>query len=174
MRFVLVGVAWLSAAASFPAAATQTAAGAATVAGTWRLALPERAGPGEGLTRVPNPVGILIQDAAGHVIEIFMIPGREDTLRVNGRAWITRDETLLDAMTVAGKRPHLGIGIAVEECYFHCAKAFRRAGLWDARTWPDPDVVASFAQMLHDRTKASGTVEDLACEIEERTRALLY
>jgi len=109
----------------------------------------------------------------GHVGLLFMIPGREDTLRVNGRGWIVRDGALLDRMTRAGKRPTLGIGVAVEECYFHCAKAFRRAGLWDRHTWPDPTIVASFAQMLHDRTKASGTVADLECEIEARTRAQL-
>lgn len=109
-----------------------------------------------------------------HVGLLFMIPGREDTLRVNGRGWIVRDTELLDRMTYAGKRPTLGIGVAVEECYFHCAKAFRRAGLWDHPAWPDSKIVASFAQMLHDRTKGSGTVEDLECEIEERTRTQLY
>jgi PPOX class probable FMN-dependent enzyme len=108
-----------------------------------------------------------------HVGLLFMIPGREDTLRVNGRGWIVRDDELLDRMTSAGKRPMLSIGVAVEECYFHCAKAFRRAGLWDHQAWPDPNVVASFAQMLHERTQASGTVAELECEIEERTRALL-
>lgn len=110
----------------------------------------------------------------GHVGLIFLMPGREDTLRVNGRAWIVRDDELLERMVFAGTRPQLGIGVAVEECFFHCAKAFRRCGLWDTQTWPDPKVVPSFAQMLHDRTKAPGTVEDLECEIEERTRTQLY
>lgn len=132
-----------------------------------RLAVPDR--PGN--RRIDGMQNILQN---GHAGLIFLIPGREDTLRVNGRAWISRDEALLDRMVFAGKRPQLAIGVAVEECYFHCAKAFRRAGLWDARGWPDPKAVASFAQMLHDRTGSPGTVEDLECEIEERTRALLY
>jgi PPOX class probable FMN-dependent enzyme len=132
-----------------------------------RLVIPDR--PGN--RRLDGMQNILQSGRAG---AIFMIPGRDDTLRVNGRAWIVRDEDLLDRMMFAGKRPRLGIGVAVDECFFHCAKAFRRAGLWDARTWPRPDVVASFAQMLHDRTKASGTVADLECEIEERTRTQLY
>ena len=110
----------------------------------------------------------------GHVGLLFLMPGREDTLRVNGRAWIVNDEELLERMTFAGRRPHLGIGVEVEECYFHCAKAFRRSRLWDSREWPDPKAVPSFAQMLHDRTRAAGTVEDLECEIEERTRTQLY
>jgi len=131
------------------------------------LVIPER--PGN--RRLDGMQNILQND---HVGLIFMIPGREDTLRVNGRACIVRDEALLDRLTYADKRPQLAIGVAVEECFFHCAKAFRRAGLWDSRTWPAPDIVASFAQMLHDRTKAPGTVEQLACDIEERTRAMLY
>jgi PPOX class probable FMN-dependent enzyme len=132
-----------------------------------RLVIPDR--PGN--RRVDGMRNILEN---GHVGLIFMIPGREDTLRVNGRAWIVRDDELLDRMVFAGKRPQLGIGVAVEECFFHCAKAVRRASLWDRHGWPDPKVVASFAQMLHDRTKAPGTVEDLEREIEERTRNQLY
>jgi hypothetical protein len=132
-----------------------------------RLAIPDRPG-----NRRIDGMRNILQN--GHAGLIFLIPGREDTLRVNGRAWISRDEELLDRMVFAGRRPQLAIGVAVEECYFHCAKAFRRAGLWDASGWPDPTAVASFAQMLHDRTKASGTVEDLECEIEERTRKQLY
>jgi PPOX class probable FMN-dependent enzyme len=132
-----------------------------------RLVMPDRPG-----NRRLDGMQNILQN--GHVGLIFMIPGREDTLRVNGRAWVVRDAELLDRMIVADKRPPLGIGVVVEECYFHCAKAFRRAGLWNAQAWPDPTIVASFATMLHDRTKASCTVEELERDIEERTRTQLY
>jgi uncharacterized protein len=132
------------------------------------LAIPDR--PGN--RRVDGMRNLL---ANPHVGLIFMIPGREDTLRVNGRAWIVRDGELLDRMLVAGKRPLLAIGIEVEECFFHCPKAFKRARLWQSDEWPDPTVVASFAQMLHDRTKPAGTtVEELERELEERARTQLY
>ena len=131
------------------------------------LVIPERPG-----NRRLDGMQNILQN--GHVGLLFMIPGREDTLRVNGRACIVRDDELLDRLVFAGKRPQLAVGVAVEECFFHCAKAFRRAGLWDSRAWPDPTIVASFAQMLHDRTKASGTVEELERDIEERTRRQLY
>jgi uncharacterized protein len=132
------------------------------------LAIPDR--PGN--RRVDGMRNLL---ANPHVGLIFMIPGREDTLRVNGRAWIVRDGELLDRMVVAGKRPQLAIGVAVEECFFHCPKAFMRARLWQSAEWPDPKVVASFAQMLHERTKPAGTtVEELERELEERARTQLY
>jgi hypothetical protein len=77
MRLAFLGVALVWATGSLPAIAAQTAAtGAAAVVGTWRLVSLERAGSSEGLTRVPNPAGILIQDAAGHVIEIVTQSGR--------------------------------------------------------------------------------------------------
>lgn len=131
------------------------------------LVIPDR--PGN--RRVDGMRNVL---ANPHVGLIFMVPGREDTLRVNGRAWLVRDGELLDRMVFAGKRPQLGIGVEVEECFFHCPKAFRRSKLWQATEWPDPKVVASFGQMLHDRTKAPGTVEELEREIEERSRTQLY
>lgn len=75
-----------------------------------------------------------------HVGMIFLIPGREDTLRVNGRACIVRDGEILDRLEVQGKRPKVAIGVEVEECFLHCAKAFKRSGLWERErsgpTWP--------------------------------------
>ena len=65
-----------------------------------------------------------------HLGLIFLIPGREDTLRVNGRAWIVRDPVLLERTAVMDKRPDLAIGVEVEECFLHCAKAFKRSKLW--------------------------------------------
>ena len=109
-----------------------------------------------------------------HVGLIFMIPGREDTLRVNGRAWIVRDSDLIATMAVNGKLPQLAIGVQVEECFFHCPKAFRRSSLWQHEKWPAPDVVASFAQMIFDRTKLGGSVEEIQKDLDERLRTSLY
>src|SRR5512134_3452917 len=57
-----------------------------------------------------------------HVGLIFLVPGREETLRVNGRATVTRDPALLARLEAAGKRPSLAIGVEVEEVFMHCAK----------------------------------------------------
>src|SRR2546425_7359895 len=82
-----------------------------------------------------------------HVGLIFLVPGRGETLRVNGRAAITRDPALLARMEVGGKRPLLAIGVEVEEVFLHCAKAFKRSWLWEPERWPDLAALASSARM---------------------------
>jgi uncharacterized protein len=110
-----------------------------------------------------------------HIGLIFLVPGREETLRINGRAWITRDPELLARTEAHGKTPQLAIGVEVEQCFLHCAKAFLRSKLWTQTEWPAPDALASMAQVLHDQIKPAGvTVQDYACEMEERNRKQLY
>ena len=81
-----------------------------------------------------------------HVGTLFLIPGRGDTLRINGTARILADADYFDAMTVKGKRPILALEIDVEEVFFHCAKAFLRSDAWDPSTW-NPTAVPSVAQI---------------------------
>ncbi len=81
-----------------------------------------------------------------HVGMIFVIPGRGDTLRVNGRARLVRSPELLDSMVVKGNRPKLALLVDVEEAYFHCAKSFMRAGVWDPGSWT-PDAAPSRARI---------------------------
>ncbi len=109
-----------------------------------------------------------------HVGLIFLVPGREETLRVNGRAWVLRDEETLERLAVGGKRPWLAVGVEVEECFLHCAKAFRRSKLWKTETWPDPACVASMAEMLFDQTRPEITVAELAAQLEDGYRKNLY
>jgi PPOX class probable FMN-dependent enzyme len=110
-----------------------------------------------------------------HVGLIFLVPGREETLRINGRAWITKDPDLLARCVAQGKTPQLAIGVEVEQCFLHCVKAFRRSKLWVHSEWPAPDALASMAQVLFDQIKPAGvTVQDYACEMEERNQKGLY
>lgn len=62
---------------------------------------------------------------------LFLVPGVGETLRVNGRATLTTDPAVLAAVAVEGRPPRVAIGVDVEACFIHCAKAFRRSGLWD-------------------------------------------
>lgn len=109
-----------------------------------------------------------------HVGLIFLIPGRRETLRVNGRACITRDEALLASMETQGKRPLLAIGVEVEEVFLHCAKAFIRSALWQPDRWPSVDRLASAAQIFWDQAKPACTVEELARHIDEGYAKRLY
>jgi PPOX class probable FMN-dependent enzyme len=110
-----------------------------------------------------------------HVGLIFLVPRRGETLRVNGRASIVRDAELLDRCTVQGKPPLLGIGVQVEECFLHCAKAIIRSNLWNPERWTSAEGLASAAQMFWDQTQpADCTVEDLAHRLEDGYRTRLY
>ncbi len=105
------------------------------------LAIPERPGNrrADGFRNVlSNP----------HVGLIFLVPGRTDTFRVNGRARLVRDAPYFDAVAVRGRRPVLAMEVTVEECFYHCAKAFLRSKLWDPGTW-DPDALPGRAAISH-------------------------
>ncbi|KAB2329932.1 pyridoxamine 5'-phosphate oxidase family protein [Cytobacillus depressus] len=81
---------------------------------------------------------------------IFVIPGLEETLRVNGKAAIIKDSNILKKMEAHGKTPMLGIAVQVEECYIHCAKAFKRSKLWHHETWLSKAQLPSPSQILAD------------------------
>ncbi len=111
----------------------------------------------------------------GHVALLFFIPGREDMLRVNGRATIVRDDALLDRLAVEGKRPRTAVLVEVEQCFLHCARAAKRSGLWDPAQWPDGSAVRSMQRMIWDLlpVKPAGmTVEDYERESIERVKVL--
>ncbi len=104
---------------------------------------------------------------------LFLLPGMGETLRVNGRATLTRDPELLAGLATGGpKPPVLAIGVEVEECFLHCAKAFRRSGLWDPATWPDE--LPSAARMFRDQTAPEVPVEQVEAGLEESYRTGLW
>jgi PPOX class probable FMN-dependent enzyme len=70
-----------------------------------------------------------------HVGLIFMIPGTDETLRVNGAAELTVEPALLDRLAERGAPAHVAIRVHVHECFFHCAKAFIRSQLWHPDSW---------------------------------------
>ena len=72
--------------------------------------------------------------ATGQIGMLIIHPGRTETVRVNGRAWITRDPALLERFPFA-RRPTTAIGVEVVGTYIHCAKAFLRSGIWQPETW---------------------------------------
>lgn len=105
---------------------------------------------------------------------IFMIPRLRETLRVTGRACITRDPSLLAGLAVDGKGPPvLGIGVEVEEAFIHCAKALIRSGLWQPEGWPK--AVPSASAMLRDHMDIPDvTVEAVEARLAESYEKTLY
>ena len=80
------------------------------------------------------------------------MPGFDDTLRVNGRAELTRDPALLASMAVNDRAPTLAIAVHVEEVFLHCAKALRRSRLWDAERHQDRSALPSLVRMILEQT----------------------
>jgi PPOX class probable FMN-dependent enzyme len=92
---------------------------------------------------------------------LFLVPGRGDTLRINGRATLLRDAPFFDEMTVAGHRPVLALVVHVEEVFFHCSKAFLRSQLWDPATW-DPGALPSRARIAQRLERPESSLSELA------------
>jgi PPOX class probable FMN-dependent enzyme len=103
------------------------------------IAIPERVGN----HRMDGYRNILTNARVG---TICLIPGRGDTLRINGRATLVRDAPFLDDMVVKGHRPVLALVIDIDEVFFHCPKAFRRAHAWDPSSWT-PNAARSYAEV---------------------------
>jgi PPOX class probable FMN-dependent enzyme len=80
---------------------------------------------------------------------IFLVPGRNETLRVNGRARLIKEAPFFDEMIVKGHRPRLALVVEIEQIFFHCGKAFMRSGLWKPGTWT-PDALPSHATLVKD------------------------
>ncbi|HWJ67048.1 MAG TPA: MSMEG_1061 family FMN-dependent PPOX-type flavoprotein [Nocardioides sp.] len=91
----------------------------------------------------------------------FVIPGRGDTLRINGRARLVSDAPFFDAMVVKGHRPLLAVVVEVETVFFHCSKAFLRSQLWRPETW-DPEARVPRRAVLAQRLeRPDDSIEEL-------------
>jgi uncharacterized protein len=119
------------------------------------IAVPER--PGN--KRVDGYSNVLSNPHAGI---ISIIPGRTETLRINGRARVLRDAPFFDEMVVRGHRPILALLIEIDTIFFHCAKAFMRSQLWQPETW-QPEALPSHASLA----KAVQHTPETLAELEE-------
>ena len=146
-------------------------------------------GDGAGFIKVLDDKTLLIPDRPGnkrgdtlsniiknpHAGILFLIPDVEETLRVNGLAALIRDPDLLQRMAFRDKTPQLAIAVEAEEVYFHCAKAFKRSGLWDPEQWSGRGDLPSLGQIMMDQTKPKdATAESIDCTIEEAYKTNLY
>ena len=135
------------------------------------LAIPDR--PGN--NRLDTFTNIL---ANPHVGLLFLVPGFDDTLRVNGRARLTTDPSILEPMAVRDRLPKLAIVVEVTEVFLHCAKAFRRSRLWDPEHFQDRTDMPSLSKMILDQTTGAPTddaeMETIDAELEDGYKKTLY
>lgn len=92
---------------------------------------------------------------------LFLIPGRGDTLRVNGRARLVSEAPFFDDMAVKGHRPLLAMVVEIEELFHHCSKAFLRSELWMPETWDPERLVPRRAVLAHRLERPGTSVEEL-------------
>jgi PPOX class probable FMN-dependent enzyme len=101
----------------------------------------------------------------GHAGLLFIVPGKDETLRVNGRAWVTVDDEILDGFSEL-RRPTCAIGVEVAQVYIHCAKAFRRGRVWQPAAWEELAAAPSAARMLTCQIGLDTPVEELERQLE--------
>ena len=147
-----------------------------------------------GFARVLDDNTLLIPDSPGNnrldslhnIIEtgqiglLFLVPGMDETLRINGRAELTTDEALrtlcTDTLTGKPRVPKLVIRVSVQASYLHCAKALMRSDLWNAAKHIDRATQPSMGEMLRDQTAdrmAPGTVFETQEQMLERYKQTL-
>lgn len=117
------------------------------------LVIPDR--PGN--NRLDSLSNVLANPCVGM---LFLIPGFDDTLRVNGRATLTTDPGLLSLMRVNDRLPTLAIVVQVDEVFLHCPKAFRRARLWDPASCQDRTAMPTLARMVLQQTDSTPSDPD--------------
>ncbi|RSM70946.1 pyridoxamine 5'-phosphate oxidase [Amycolatopsis sp. WAC 01375] len=109
-----------------------------------------------------------------HAGLLFLIPGMNETLRINGGAKLVADAPFFDDLVVKGKRPALAILVEVEELYIHCAKAFLRSSLWKPETWPERSSLPTAGQIFRDQMKLDMTAEALDAALTEGALTTQY
>jgi PPOX class probable FMN-dependent enzyme len=123
-------------------------------------------GDGPGFVKVLDDIHLLIPDRRGnnridalrniianpHIGILFVIPGIDDLLRVNGAAAVVTDPAFLAEMSMDGRPPAVAILVTVKEAFLHCGRAFKRAHVWDPKYFQPVDALPPLAQMLADQT----------------------
>lgn len=102
----------------------------------------------------------------GAVGLLFLIPGVDETVRVNGPACVTVEPDLLEVAALDGRQPKSAIGVHVREAFFHCAKAFRRSSLWSPEGWPSTTGLASLGCVLADQMEELRSVPPAAIDAD--------
>jgi hypothetical protein len=105
---------------------------------------------------------------------LFMIPGVDETLRVNGEARICFDAALLQRWEANGKQPRSALVIAVREAFLHCGKALIRSRLWDPASRVDRALLPSYGRMLKDQVCVADTAEAIEASVADGYKNKLY
>jgi len=128
---------------------------------------------------IPDRPGNRLFDSLGNIARqprlalLFLLPGVDETLRVNGRGRFVDDPELLAPSAVGGKPPLSGLVVEIEECFLHCGKAMIRSRLWDPEARIERRSFPTLGRMVADQI--AGVDEQVAqAAIERSYREKLY
>ncbi len=128
---------------------------------------------------IPDRPGNRRVDTLGNILQhpkiglIFLVPGKAETLRVNGRARIVRDAQWREQFAVNGKAPALLIAVTAEEVFFHCHKCILRSQLWETVDSPANDHLPGLAEIIIKQAKLDATLAEVEADLKE-DNAMLY
>jgi PPOX class probable FMN-dependent enzyme len=142
-----------------------------------------RGGP-PGFVRVLDDRRLVIPDLSGnnlldslvnlttnpHLGLLFLIPGRDETLRVDGGAWITTAPRILALWDGELRQPKTAVGVEVEHAFVHCAKSFRRGRVWDAESWAEVGLAPDACDLLIAHIGLDAEANDIRASLEESYR----
>lgn len=131
------------------------------------LAIPDRLGN----RRADTFQNLLANDRIGL---IFLVPGKQETLRVGGRGIIVRDQSLRERMAIRDKLPDFAIVVAVDQMFFHCAKCIMRSNLWKPEAWPALSGLPSLAETMVSAAKLDRSVTEQQAIIDKDAETRLY
>ena len=124
------------------------------------IAIPDR--PGN--NRVDTWENVVRNPAVGL---LFLIPGMQETLRINGRGRLTVDAELCARLAMNGRPAKAALVVETDEVYMHCAKAFMRSNLWKPETWPDRDEMPTFGEIIRDQVQLADSAEAIDQRLAE-------
>ena len=131
------------------------------------IAIPDR--PGN--NRLDSWENLIVNPSVGL---LFLIPGMNETLRVNGEGRLTGDRELRERLGVEGWPALSILVVKIRAVYMHCAKAFMRSDLWAPRTWPDRAELPTLGQILRDQLALSQSREELDVGLAESYRKSMW
>jgi PPOX class probable FMN-dependent enzyme len=131
------------------------------------IAIPDR--PGN--NRLDTLENIVVNPAVGL---LFLIPGMNETLRVNGEARITTDAALRERLAIEGKPPISVVIVRVKASYMHCAKAFMRSELWKPESWPERSSMPTLGQILRDQLAVDQSASETDLRLDEAYKQTMW
>ena len=122
-------------------------------------------------TRLDSMRNILHDPRVGMIV---VVPGSNDTVRINGRARIVHRPDFADRLTVKGSTPEVAIVVEIDELFLHCAKAFLRSSLWDTATWPGTGTVPSAGKLVKGQYAVPGPARAIDAALRRDGRVNQY